>query len=90
MKQPQRGWRRLAGWAFLAILAVAVATPAAAQVFTGRIDVTVVDSTGAILPGVSVDLSGPQQQSAVSDAQGEVHLLNLPAGPYQVKASLSH
>jgi hypothetical protein len=87
MKKLQRGWRRGAGWALLAILAIA--TPAAAQVFTGRIDVTVVDSTGAVLPGVTVDLSGPQQQSAVSDAQGEVHLLNLPAGTYQVKASLS-
>ena len=86
MSNLQRGWRYSAGWVLAAILCTAV--PAAAQVFTGRIDVAIKDSTGAVLPGVTVELSGPQQQSAVTDAQGEVHLLNLPAGTYQVKASL--
>ncbi|HMC75987.1 MAG TPA: TonB-dependent receptor [Vicinamibacterales bacterium] len=64
------------------------ATTATAQVFTGRIDVTVQDSTGAVLPGVTVEASGPQKQSQVTDAQGHAHLLNLPAGTYQVKATL--
>ncbi|HZR23084.1 MAG TPA: TonB-dependent receptor [Vicinamibacterales bacterium] len=61
---------------------------ASAQVFTGRIDVTVEDSTGGRLPGVSVDLSGPVSQTQVSDAQGEAHFLNLPVGTYSVKASI--
>jgi hypothetical protein len=74
------------GWLLAALLFAAA--PAAAQVFTGRIDVTVQDSTGAMLPGVTVDISGPQHQTAVTDAQGQVRLLNLPAGTYQVKASL--
>jgi len=58
-------------------------------VYLGRIDITVVDSTGAVLPGVTVELTGPLGQTAVTDAKGEVHLLNLPPGTYQVKATLS-
>jgi hypothetical protein len=73
-------------WVLAAMLCVAAT--ANAQVFTGRIDVTAQDSTGAVLPGVTVDISGPQTQTAVTDAQGQVHFLNLPAGTYQVKASL--
>ncbi len=73
-------------WVLAAMLCVAAT--ANAQVFTGRIDVTAQDSTGAVLPGVTVDISGPQKQTAVTDAQGQVHFLNLPAGTYQVKASL--
>jgi hypothetical protein len=65
------------------------AAPSPAQVFTGRIDATVTDSTGAVLPGVSVDISGPQNQNAVSDPKGEVHFLNLAPGTYTVGAKLS-
>ena len=72
----------------VAILA-AIAAPSAAQVSTGRIDATVIDSTGAVLPGVSVDIAGPQSQTAVTDSTGEVHFLNLPPGTYTVSAKLS-
>ena len=73
-------------WLLAAMLCVA--GTANAQVFTGRIDVTVQDSTGAVLPGVTVDISGPLKQSVVTDTQGEARLLNLPAGTYELKASL--
>src|SRR5262245_9699303 len=65
------------------------ASPASAQVFMGRVDVTVEDATGGRLPGVTVDLTGPVNQSQITDAQGESHFLNLPVGTYSVKASLS-
>ena len=78
---------RLARLAVLCASVLALATPAAAQVYTGRIDITVTDSTGAILPGVAVEISGPQNQTSVSDARGEVHFLNLPPGNYTVNAS---
>jgi hypothetical protein len=65
------------------------ARPAAAQVYTGRIDLTVSDSTGALLPGVAITISGPQTHEAVTDAKGEAHFLNLAPGTYQVKASLA-
>src|SRR5260221_13360494 len=73
----------------LAVMALAIATPSAAQVSTGRIDATIADSTGAVLPGVTVDISGPQNQSAVSDAQGEAHFLNIAPGTYTVSAKLT-
>ena len=73
----------------VAVLALAIAVPAAAQVAAGRIEVTVVDSTGAILPGVMVEVTGPQNGSTVTGADGTARFLNLPPGTYQVKASLS-
>ncbi|MDQ3070640.1 MAG: carboxypeptidase regulatory-like domain-containing protein [Acidobacteriota bacterium] len=75
-------------WLVMALALVAFATPASAQVYTGRIDVTVSDSTGAILPGVTVDISGPQSRTTVTDANGEAHFLNLAPGIYTVSAKL--
>jgi hypothetical protein len=72
----------------IALVAMAAA-PSAAQVFTGRIDATVTDSTGAVLPGVTVDISGPQNATGVTDAKGEAHFLNLAPGVYTVSAKLS-
>ncbi len=69
---------------FLAVFAL----PASAQVYTGRIDVTAVDSTGAVLPGVSVEIGGIQKAMAVTDARGEAHFLNLAPGKYMVTATL--
>ena len=79
---------RLARVAVLCASLLAFAAPSEAQVYTGRIDITVTDSTGAILPGVTVELTGPQNATAVSDAQGEVHFLNLAPGTYAVAAKL--
>jgi hypothetical protein len=61
---------------------------ASAQVFTGRVDVTIEDSTGGRLPGVSVDLTGPLTQTQVTDGQGQAHFLNLPVGTYAIKTTL--
>ena len=87
MTQQQRGWRAHLVRALAA--ALLAASSASAQVFTGRIDVTVQDGTGAVLPGVTVEVSGPQNQNTVTDPQGEAHFLSLPPGTYQVKASLA-
>ena len=65
-----------------------VAPAAVAQQFTGRIDVTVVDGTGGVLPGALVSVEGPQSASAVSNAIGQVALLNLTVGQYRVNVSL--
>ncbi len=66
----------------------AMAAPASAQVFTGRIELTAVDATGAVLPGVLVEISGPMNTTATTQNNGVAHLLNLPPGTYRVKASL--
>jgi len=80
---------RLGIWLASAAIVIAFAVPAAAQVFTGRIDVTIEDATGGRLPGVTVELTGPVSQAQVSDAEGQAHFLNLPVGIYGIKAELA-
>lgn len=75
--------------AFVLLAALALAKPSSAQVFTGRVDVTVADSTGAMLPGATVDLTGPLNLSKPTDSLGVAHFLDLTPGTYQVKVSLS-
>jgi hypothetical protein len=71
------------------LCAVLLAAPAVAQVYTGRIDVTIKDSTGAVLPGVTVEAVGTQTEVAVTDSQGEAHFVSLAPGRYTVTAKLS-
>ena len=72
----------------VALMAWAMAMPAAAQVSTGRIEIAVVDSTGAVLPGALVELTGPQAASFTTGGDGAARFLNLPPGVYVVKSTL--
>ena len=54
---------------------------------TGRIDVTVEDTTGGRLPAVRLDLSGAAGYTQLSDVLGQAHFLNLPVGAYTIRAS---
>ncbi|MBI4477941.1 MAG: carboxypeptidase regulatory-like domain-containing protein, partial [Acidobacteria bacterium] len=77
-----------AAWVAASLLALVV--PASSQtLYQGRIDVTVQDATGAVLPGVSVSISGPQIATMQTDAKGEAHFLALAPGNYVVRAILS-
>ena len=80
---------RLVQAATMALCLISFAGFASAQVFTGRIDITAKDGTGAVLPGVTVELAGIQAGNAVTDSRGEAHFLNLPPGKYTVTAKLS-
>jgi len=80
--------RRLILNGLILLCAALLATPAAAQVYTGRIDVTIRDSTGSVLPGVTVEAIGTQSAVAVTDTQGEAHFVNLAPGRYTVTAKL--
>jgi outer membrane receptor protein involved in Fe transport len=69
-------------------------TPLVAQSTTaGGLSGTVTDSSGAALPGVTVELSGPAMQgtrTVVSDASGNYRFVNVPPGEnYKVTANLS-
>lgn len=75
--------------ALCAALLAFAAEPAAAQVYTGRIEVTAVDATGAVLPGATVDITGPQNATAVTDGKGSAQFLNLAPGTYTVVATLT-
>jgi TonB-dependent receptor len=71
---------------FLSLLVAVIGSSfAAAQGDRGAITGTVKDSSGAVLPGARVEVQkGP---SAVSDAQGQYLISNLPAGSYTVAVS---
>ncbi len=72
-----------------AVLAVAV--PVAAQEFRGAISGTVTDSTGGVLPGVTVTVTNRDTgvlQTAVTDAKGLYQVLYLNPGVYDVAGEL--
>jgi hypothetical protein len=66
------------------------ATNAWAQA-TAQINGTVADSSGAVLPGVTVvaiQTDTGFRRESVTDQEGAYALLNLPIGPYRLEASL--
>src|SRR5262245_46640020 len=66
------------------------ATNAWAQA-TAQINGTVSDTSGAVLPGVTVVAIQSDtgfRRETVTDAEGAYALLNLPIGPYRLEASL--
>src|SRR5688500_16813472 len=73
------------------LLALLFAPSAWAQQQTGRIDGVVSDATGAVVPGVTVLLTGQTtaQQETTTSANGDYHFLNLPPGTYAVTAKLA-
>src|SRR5262245_36089436 len=75
-------------------LALALAfseVPASSQsVASGTIEGTVVDSTGGVVVGATVEITNPltgYQQTAVTDAMGAFRFTNIPFNPYHVQAS---
>src|SRR5262249_7298265 len=82
---------RVAALALLAFLAAAAA-PAFAQSQTGEIFGKVTDSTGAVLPGVTVTVTGPvllQPLTAVTSETGTYQFPRLEIGTYTVKFDLA-
>src|SRR5687768_9031469 len=73
-------------------LIVLATTHVQGQDFRGRINGTVTDNTGAVLPGVSVTASSPaliQPQMQVTGADGSYRFLALPPGLYDIAYELS-
>jgi len=82
------------GLATLVVVALILthAAPAAAQEFRGRINGAVRDSSGGVLPGVTVTATSPaliQPQVTVTAADGTYRLIALPAGTYTVAFELA-
>ncbi|MBI4477779.1 MAG: TonB-dependent receptor, partial [Acidobacteria bacterium] len=78
----------------LALLWIALTgvTAAAQGPTTGSITGTVVDNTGAVLPGVSVSATSSAligEQTAITNAQGQYRFPSLPPGTYTLKFELS-
>jgi hypothetical protein len=74
------------------VLVSAVLIPALAFA-QGAITGVVTDSSGAVLPGVTVEVASPvlieRVRSAVSDGTGQYQIVNLPPGAYSVTFMLA-
>src|SRR6187402_1657614 len=76
----------------LCVTLLSLAAPTFAQEFRGRINGTVTDNTGAILPGVTVTASSPaliQPQVQVTGGDGGFRFLALPPGVYAIDFELT-
>jgi hypothetical protein len=73
-------------------LVVMTVVVAQTQVLTGVVFGAVKDSSGAVLPGVTVTLTSPSApggpQSGVTDAKGEYRVTNLQPGTYSLNLQL--
>src|SRR5437764_11506934 len=69
-----------------------IPSPAAAQQ-TSAIAGVVRDSSGAVLPGVTIEAASPalieKVRTVVSDEKGEYKIIDLPGGTYTVSFSLT-
>ena len=71
--------------------ALLLAMPAAAQEQTGSIVGVIKDASGAVLPGATVEARSPSSigvRSTTTDEQGAYRFPALPAGTYEVSATL--
>jgi len=84
---------RVRAWfgVFATLLALSLPSAAGAQV-QGTVAGNVKDASGAVLPGVTVEVSSPalieKVRSAVTDGSGQYRIVNLPPGTYSVSFSL--
>ncbi|MCA1652528.1 MAG: carboxypeptidase-like regulatory domain-containing protein [Acidobacteria bacterium] len=84
--------RMLAVVAALLACVVGFAPAALGQSATGSLEGTVVDATGAVMPGVNVTVTHQETgvtREIVTDAQGLFRAALLPVGSYEVRAELS-
>src|ERR1700731_1333907 len=87
--------RRLAGQSFVALVLLALpltTRPVQAQTAGGTIGGVVKDTSGAVLPGVTVEASSPalieKVRTAITDGEGVYKIVNLQPGPYVVTFTL--
>src|SRR5262245_52735752 len=84
------GWKRSLAPLTLMLALLLAALPAWADgPQTGTIEGTVTDAQGQALPGVTVNLAGPQvTRDTVTDEQGHYRFALLQAGRYTIGATL--
>lgn len=82
--------KRFSSFALIVIVAALFALPAVAQEQTGGIEGVVKDNTGAVLPGVTVELTSSSigTVTTTTDSRGVYRFPRVPSGVYAVKASL--
>src|SRR5262245_16101179 len=78
--------------AFALLLFLIPSTAIAQRATTGTVAGKIVDTSGAVLPGVTVSLQSPEvlgQFNAISGADGTYRVPNLPPATYDVRAELA-
>jgi hypothetical protein len=76
----------------LAIFAILASVPAQAQLLYGGLVGSVADAQGAVIPGATVKIVNTDTnltRETVTDAQGTFTFVNVLAGPYDVRVTLS-
>jgi hypothetical protein len=82
--------RRIAHLLSVLLFAGLFATIAQAQTLTGTIEGKVTDPQAAVLPGVTLTLTGPRgTQSGVTDDQGVYRFVGVAPDIYKLKAELA-
>jgi hypothetical protein len=81
--------RRSLGWAL--VLLLGLVPRAWAQISTGNIYGTVIDESGAVLPGATITLTGATigARPTTSDSAGAFRFLNLDPGTYKLSVGLT-
>ena len=67
----------------VAAVVCVLVTITSAQVDRGRIVGVITDTAGAVLPGVTVTLSGTESRTAITSGRGEFSFDNLLPGKYR-------
>jgi hypothetical protein len=82
--------KRFSTFALMVIVAALFAFPTFAQEQVGAVEGVVKDNTGAVLPGVTVELSSSSigTIATTTDSRGMYRFPRVPSGVYSVKASL--
>jgi Ca-activated chloride channel homolog len=80
---------RIAALVLVVFVLATFARGGAAQSDRGTLAGTIQDTSGAVLPGVSVEISGPSTDRALTDGRGAFRFEGLVPGDYVVEASLA-
>jgi iron complex outermembrane receptor protein len=59
-----------------------------AQSAPGKLNGNVVDNSDKVMPGVTITLRGPESRSTVTNRDGAFTFTGLPAGDYELRATL--
>ena len=75
-------------WASIVVVAFVVPL-LASQVDFGAINGVVTDSSGAVLPGVTIELTGPERRTVLTGGRGEFSVVRLRPGEYDILITLA-
>src|SRR5687767_5725801 len=83
--------KRICLGAFVMVSLLTLVVPQAAAQTSGRVNGTVTDNTGAVLPGVTITATGPALMGprvAVTNDEGSYRFPTLPPGNYRLSYEL--